>query len=106
LARQTQFEQVWERLRRELASPQVIRNWTRHSGYLGQDFTAQQSGSHVLCVLPSGKELQVPKRDFEAVYQMWLGYLAGRVSRREVCDETYYSKYVISILHQFLGKAG
>jgi hypothetical protein len=46
------------------------------------------------------------ERDFEAVYELWLGYLVGKVSRREVCEVTYYSKYVISILHQFLGEAG
>jgi len=106
LIHQTQFEQMWKRLRHELTSPQVIRNWTRHSGYLGQDFTAQQAGDHVLCVLPAGKELRVPKGNFEAVYELWPGYLAGKVSRREICDETYYSKYIISILHQFFGEAG
>jgi hypothetical protein len=106
VAYQAQFEQIWADLRRELASPQVIRNWTRDSGYLGQNFTAQQAGDHVLCVLPAGKELRVPKGDFEVVYELWPGYLAGQIRRVDVREVTYYSKYVISILHQFLGEAG
>ena len=80
----------------------MIHNWTRHSGYHGQDFTAQQAGSYVLCVLPSGRELRVPKGDFETVYGLWPGYLAGQIQR--VDEVTYYSKYVISILHQFFGE--
>jgi len=101
---QMSFEQFWDLLCREMASPQVIRNWTEPKGYFGENFVAQQHDIHIICVLPSKHEIQVPKEDFEAVYQLWSEYVRGRVPRKDVVAITFHSKYIISILHQLLDK--
>ena len=100
---QMPFEQVWNRLCHELALPRVVRNWTVDSDYIGRgDFTAQMSGNHIVCVLTSHSEIQVPKKDFETVYEMWSGYLSREIPRYRIRDVTRHSKYIISVFHQFL----
>ena len=99
----TRFEEMWELLCRGLSSPQQVRNWTAWSGYLGEDFTAVCRGAEIVCTLPSGSVISVPRGDFERVYEMWSGYLAGRVRRVDIREVTRSSKYIISMFHQFLG---
>lgn len=100
---QMPFEQVWELLYGELASSKEVFNWTRDKGYFGENFAAQWEGSYILCTLPSSREIRVPQDDFEKVYKMWLGYVRERIPRKNIRDVTFYSKYIISILHQFIG---
>jgi hypothetical protein len=44
-------------------------------------------------------EQVVPKEDFEKVHAVWEHYCAGKVQRQEIRDCTWFSKYIISILH-------
>ena len=99
---ETWFEEVWESLCRGLSSSQPVRNWTALRGYLGEDFTAVCKGAQIVCTLPSGSVISVPRADFESVYGMWSGYLDGSVRRVEIRDVTRSSKYIISVFHQFL----
>ena len=41
------------------------------------------------------------RKDFELVYENWEGYISGRISRSDLC-ESRFTKYTISIIHQFL----
>jgi hypothetical protein len=61
-----------------------------------RQFIAQQAGYYVLCLLPSGKELRMPKGDFAKVCQIWLGYLASRIWRVDIRDVTRHSKYILA----------
>jgi hypothetical protein len=101
---QMPFEQVWDTLCRELASPKKIRNWTVYWGHIGRgDFTAQaEDDTHIVCTLISGSKVEVPQDDFEVVYQVWSQYLSRKTPRYMVRDMTRHSKYIISILHHFL----
>ena len=96
------FEQVWERICHELAPPKLVRNWTAANGHIGRDFIARQGGSSIVCVLASGIERRVPRKDFQAVDDLWPTYVIGQTPRREIVSKTYHSKYIISILREFL----
>lgn len=98
------FEQVWDLLNRELASPTAIVNWTVYSGELKRgNFTGQAIGDEVICVLISGSKIHVPRGDFKTVYEMWPQYLSEEVPRPAIVAVTRHSKSVISILRQILG---
>jgi len=102
---QMPFDQVWDLLNRELASPTPVVNWTAFSGELERgNFTAQMAGDEVICALSSGSEIRIPREDFATVHAMWPQYVSGEVPRHAIRDVTRNSKYVISILHQFLGE--
>jgi hypothetical protein len=95
------FEQVWDLLRRELASPKTIRNWTVDRGYLDRgDFTAQADDTHIVCTLSSKSVIRVPRKDVDTVYKIWSHYLSRKIPRHKIRDMARHSKYIISILYQ------
>lgn len=95
--------EMWSLLQRELREPTTIRNWTRDSGYLRGDFVAHAKPHTVACLLPKGTTVYVPRTDFERVYGIWNQYCAGEIPRHYLRDEvTRHSKYIITILYQFL----
>ena len=90
----------WGALITALQQPIHIRNWTRDSGFVGDDFVAQMQDSSVRCSPP---DVMVSQADFWAVWQVWDDYLAGEIRRHEIRDNlTRHSKYVISIFHHFI----
>lgn len=95
------FEELWQRLQRELRSGTVVSNWTAYQGDLGDSFTVVAvRDDRVAVESPGAKNIQmVPRRHFEAVYEVWRGYLAGRIPRYALRDLTRFSKYIISIIH-------
>jgi hypothetical protein len=95
------FEQVWSTLNAKCLPPQKIRNWTVLKGNLGDIMTVVGlSGNYVEVDTLGAQTIQmVPKKDFEAVFNVWKAYKANRVTRQEICTMTRFSKYVISILH-------
>jgi hypothetical protein len=95
------FEKLWQRLQHELTSGTVVSNWTAAKGYLGDSFTiVAVRDDRVAVDSPGAKNVQmVPRRDFEAVYEVWKDYLADRIPRYALRDLTRFSKYIISILH-------
>jgi hypothetical protein len=50
--------------------------------------------------VPTAAKLQsIPRKDFEAVYDLWDPYVRGSTPRKTFTPLTRYSKYVISTLH-------
>ena len=96
------FEIFWAKLLEKLENPTRIKNWTVYSGYIGEDFTAQtRSDSVIECIIPGGSPQYVSKKDFELVYGLWEDYKNFKVKRMELTRISRFTKYVISIIHQF-----
>ncbi|MHA1505756.1 MAG: hypothetical protein ACTSR0_00995 [Candidatus Asgardarchaeia archaeon] len=94
-----EFDEFWRRLTEVLRDKQLIRNWTRDSGYLGGDFYAVYLGGNAItCILDSGSVLEVPKKDFELLFNHWEDYINGRYPRHLLRDKSRFTKYTISIL--------
>ena len=86
----------------DLRIPKKIKNWTVKKGHTGEDFTAQVKNNHTIqCTTLKGSEQNVPKRDFELIYENWEGYLSERITRTDF-QKSRFTKYTISIIHQFL----
>lgn len=104
----TGFEDIWNCLQHQLRSHTVIRNWTVLKGYLGDTMTIVAVNKESIEVdAPKAKNmLVVPKADFEVVWEVWSQYKNHRVQRQEIRDMTFYSKYIISILHWLETKNG
>ena len=95
------FDSFWTELFINLRTPQKIKNWTVKKGFFGDNFKAQTNKNSILCITPKGSEQCVPRKDFELIYENWDGYISGRISRSDFC-ESRFTKYTISIIHQFL----
>jgi hypothetical protein len=95
------FEELWQKLQGELTPGVVVSNWAADKGHLGDSFTIVAVHDNRVAVdSPGAKNTQtVPRRDFEAVYEVWPGYRDGRVPRYVLRDLTRFSKYIISIIH-------
>lgn len=94
------FDQAWSAMRAKLKPGQVIPNWTQLKGELGDTFCIAEVDPLAISVDTPGADLiqRVPKKDFEAVAEIWAGYKAGTVRRKRTSDATRYSKYIISIM--------
>ena len=101
------FEVVWEQIQRVIAPGDTIRNWSRYSGYLGNDFTIHAVGASFIEVdSPGAATIQhVRREEFARVYERWDDYNEGIVLRSELRGITRFSTYVISILHHVLNGA-
>lgn len=97
------FEEYWKKLTKVLSEKQFIHNWTKDKGYLGKgDFYALLKGKNVVCSIPGAKMPQkVPMRDFQITFNSWNKYIQGKISRAELRDQSRFTKYTISIIHQF-----
>lgn len=95
------FDTFWNDLIIQLRTSKKIKNWTVKKGFFGENFTAQTNQNSILCITPKGSEQCVPRKDFELVYENWEGYISGRILRSDLC-ESRFTKYTISITHQFL----
>ncbi len=98
------FEGMWARIQRKIAPGDTIRNWSRHSGYRGNDFTIHGVGARFVEIdSPGAKNIQhIPRMDFARVHEHWDAYNAGVFARSKLRDITRFSTYVISILHHVL----
>ena len=98
------FEALWREIQHSVDVGDTIRNWTQHSGYIGDDFMIRDMGAEFVEIYSPGVTniQRVPKKDFAAVCEMWDEYKAGRVPRYQVTDVTRFSKYIISILHHVM----
>ena len=97
------FDSFWNDLLIDLRTPKKITNWTVKKGNVGEDFTAQEKNNHtILCTTPKGSEQSIPRKDFELIHENWEGYLSGRMMRKDFLPDTRFSKYTISIIHQFV----
>jgi hypothetical protein len=92
-----EFEAVWALIQKKLPDRTRIRNWTRDSDYIGDDFDAIADPNKVTCFIPARRT--VLAKDFEKVYRVWRTYLRGSTPRITIGNMTQHSKYIISILH-------
>ena len=102
--RKKRINKFWIRLINSLEDKQLIRNWTIHSGYLDRgDFTAiYKEGDYIECkALNANYPQKVPKRDFEIMYNNWQKYIERRIRRKDLHDKIRFTKYTISMLHQY-----
>jgi hypothetical protein len=102
------FINTWRVLQNQLKSNTIIRNWTAHSGFLGDSFTIVSVNRNYIEVdTPRVQTIQkIPQHDFQTVYNLWDDYCAGNVKRHEIRDQTRFSKYIISILHWLQNNCG
>ena len=93
---------VWNKIRDCLQNKQEIRYWSRTGRTKQYSFTIKEVGLNYIIVLAesTGSPQLIPKEDFLKVYEVWEGYLRGRVKRYQLRDMTRFSSYIISILHE------
>lgn len=98
------FNEFWKSLKEKLKFRQKIMNWTAGHGKIGEDFEAvfDPLQDAVGIYLPNKmKSIVVVRTDFRFVYYKWNEYIEGNINRSGF-NEIYTSKYVISIIHQYL----
>ena len=98
------FEAVWEQIQRTVAAGDTIRNWSHHSGYMGNDFTIHAIEARFVEIdSPGAESIQhVTREQFARVHEHWNAYNAGTFARSRFTNVTRFSTYVISILHHVL----
>ncbi|MHB8545692.1 MAG: hypothetical protein ACYDAJ_02875 [Nitrosotalea sp.] len=98
-----EFDYFWNDLKNSLNMPQKISNWTKDNGFIGNDFTAQyKDEKFITCMLDNGKIIKVPKGEFHKMYKKWDDYISNILPRSEIVEQSRFTKYVISIFHQYL----
>jgi hypothetical protein len=102
------FADTWAALRAHLSEGVTIDNWTAYSGDVGEPFKIQKIGSDAIVVAAPGAITPqlVRRKDFEAVYELWDGYVRGRIPRSIFTPLTRHSKYIISLLHWLQNRSG
>lgn len=105
--KENSFDNTWNKIQ-QLSNGTEIKNWTYHSGFLPKgDFTIVSKDKETIVIdTPDAKNLQnVPKKDFQKVFEIWDDYVNGNYPRSKIRDNlSYYSKYIISIFHSVLIK--
>ncbi len=102
------FINTWNALQIQLTPGTIIRNWTVENGFLGDEFTIVcVSQNYIEVDTPGAQNIQrIPQQDFQIVYNLWDDYRFGNVRRREIRDQTRFSKYIISILYWLQNNCG
>ena len=102
------FINTWNALQNQLRQGTTIRNWTAHSGFLGDSFTiVSVSQRYIEVDTPGTQTIQkIPQHDFQIIYNLWDDYCVGKVKRLEIQHQTRFSKYVISILYWLQNNCG
>jgi len=106
--KKTDFDIFWSELTSWLSHRQHIINWTVKSGEIGEDFEAVYAGGDYIIVYPKSALYvqRVPKNDFKVIYEKWDEYVAELIHRsyfvKGPIAHSRFSKYIISIIHQYL----
>jgi hypothetical protein len=102
------FEKFWIHLQARLRSRHPgapdgmeIRNWTVLKGYIGDSMHVVAVHAETIEVIaPRARNpIVVPKSHFKAVWEVWPLYTNRQMQRQELTPITFFSKYIISILH-------
>ena len=98
------FEPFWSELQSCLMEKRTITNWTVDKSEVGEDFEAGPViGEYVLIYPQSAQnDLKVPKKDFKLIFGNWAAYVAGNIRRGDLAKKSRFTKYTISIIHQYL----
>jgi len=107
-SKKTDFGIFWSRLTSWLSHKQRIINWTVKSGEIGENFEAVYAGGDYVIVYPKSALYvqKAPKNDFKVIYEKWDEYVAKLIPRayfvKGPIAHSRFSKYIISIIHQYL----
>jgi hypothetical protein len=95
------FNAVWKLLSNRLIPGTEIRNLTAYKGYLGDTMkVVKVDEKEIVIQAPKAANLlHISRKKLERVWEIWPAYKAGKMPRRDVCDMTFHSKYIISILN-------
>ena len=95
------FNSIWSFIQDNIQKGQIIKNWTKDRGYIGEPFAIACLDTNKIDVTPLKAEniQRIPKKDFERVCDIWDRYIAGNFPRSKIREFTRFSKYIISILH-------
>jgi hypothetical protein len=95
------FAAKWQLLVDQLVPGMNIPNWTKLKGYLGDSMKiAQVNQNGIIVQSPKAKnDLHISRDEFEKIFGIWSAYMTGTMHRKEICEVTFYSKYIISIIH-------
>jgi len=95
------FEEIWQAIQLRLKIGDTIPNWTALNGYLGDTMQIVDMDDDVVVFhAPNAKKNpRVYRAEFEKIWQIWKAYQSGRVRRQEITEISYFSKYIISVLH-------
>jgi len=98
---QREFTEVWRDIRTYLKPRMEIKYWGKSRGSSGKKFVIKSiSNNCIYCDPPNAKNTQpVPRQDFEATWELWEDYMAGKVQRQYFTELTRFSSYIISIFH-------
>ena len=98
------FDVFWSELKTFLSSKRNIRNWTVLKGYVGENFEAVYDFGKIIVYAESASAYQqtVQRQDFKLIFDNWQKYLDGTVSRLELSQSSWVTKYAISIIHEYL----
>lgn len=100
-----EFQSFWQDLLLWLSNEREIDNWTVKSGFIGESFTAGLFGNFVIIKTPSAvSSIKMPKKDLRLIHDNWDNYIKEEVSRGELTKKSRFTKYAISIIHQYLNK--
>lgn len=96
------FENFWQKTTFSLMQPRPIYHYTPDGKKNGQFQAQYRGGDYIFCTIEKSKVLQVPKREFRVMYIKWDKYIAGSLSRAFLENESRFTKYTTSIIHQYL----
>jgi hypothetical protein len=101
----TSFEAVWASILNGFYVGQIIKKWGYARGFTGRTFVIHSiSQDQIVIDSPTAKTLQnIPKIDFENIYNLWFDYISGKILRSYIGDAvSFHSSYIISIFHEIL----
>ena len=98
------FGVFWSELQSSLLEKRTITNWTVDKGEVGEDFEAGPVIGEYVLVRPQSAQtdLKVPKKDFKLIFENWAEYLNGTARRGDLVKKSRFTKYTISIIHQYM----
>ncbi|MEE9553801.1 MAG: hypothetical protein V3W18_05835 [candidate division Zixibacteria bacterium] len=101
------FEKFWsvgiELIKAKLSeggSKLILDNWRADKGLTGEKFElsgADDDGVDCLSIYAS-KKINLPKEDFEALYDMWDDYIAGDLNRMDLIDAIPRPAYCVAAM--------
>ena len=97
----TAFRSVWS----TLTGLRAGRKISAPGGERGEATTIVSVEAEAITIAPPRAKgfVRIPKEDFEAVWQKWGDFKAGKVTRGELRQVTTKSSYIINIFEWFEG---
>ena len=83
-----------------------VKRWCMHTGDTDQKFPVEEAtprGINCLSINAS-KKITIPKSDIKKLYDVWEGYIDGRVSRMEIIEKIPRPTYCVSLMKHLRDK--